>query len=93
MVSSMSEHTAENDALHLCSLDCPQPCPHDPTAENDAPTCHTCYAQTATARADAWDVGYACGLGDYGKGYGETCAANPYRAATEVSAPTGDDAR
>jgi hypothetical protein len=30
------ERPSENDALHLCSLDCPQPCPHDPTAKNDA---------------------------------------------------------
>lgn len=28
--------TAENDALHLCSLDCPQPCPHDTRSQVDA---------------------------------------------------------
>ena len=30
-------------------------------------------------RAAAWDQGYACGLGDYGKSDDETQAANPYR--------------
>jgi hypothetical protein len=30
--------------------------------------------------ADAWDVGYSCGLGDCGKDQArDTCAANPYR--------------
>jgi len=34
------------------------------------------------ARAEAWDEGYSCGLGDYGKDPArETVAANPYREA------------
>lgn len=36
----------------------------------------------AEAKAEAWDFGYACGLGDYGKGADETCAANPYKVTT-----------
>lgn len=39
---------------------------------------------TDRALAEAWDEGYSCGLGDYGKDPArETCAANPYRAARE----------
>lgn len=35
----------------------------------------------AASKADAWDRGYACGLGDYGKADDETKAANPYRGS------------
>ena len=35
------------------------------------------------ALADAWDFGYACGLGDYGKSDDETQAANPYRVTRQ----------
>lgn len=39
---------------------------------------------TDRALAEAWDEGYSCGLGDYGKDPArETCAANPYRAARQ----------
>lgn len=31
------------------------------------------------ALADAWDFGYACGLGDYAKRDDECQSANPYR--------------
>lgn len=30
------------------------------------------------AQEQAWDLGYACGLGDYGKRDDETVAFNPY---------------
>jgi len=39
---------------------------------------------------EVWDFGYACGLGDYGKGDDETVAMNPYRVTPP--APTQEGA-
>ena len=79
----MAEHSAEIDAIHevrraMRAL----------YAVVSAAVARDVASRVEAALAQAWDFGYACGLGDYGKGDDETQAANPYRVLPPATTDT-----